>query len=128
MKTMIVAALMAASFAGADEASPSAVDGNPSFEGSATNLGCCLTSNFLESLQTSNATQVVVGGILHDGEVIQINGMEIKAEKKAFGIHRVAGGADGFKPLKWLEGRRYLLRMPEPRADVFLWTEFDKCP
>lgn len=102
------------------------VETNNSYgDGSATNIDRCLTGECLENLLTSvsNMTDVVVGGLLKDGETLFVKGMRVEVEKIDFCVPSAVGG---LTPLdKKLEGRQYLLRFPETNGVGFVWTEFD---
>jgi len=71
----------------------------------------------------SNKTDIVVGGLLTDGETLMIKGMKVEVEKKTCCVPSAGGG---LTPLdKNLLGRQYLLKFQGTGGVVFLWTEFD---
>ena len=99
--------------------------GNSCRDSSATNIYRCMTGESSQTLFTSvsNTTDVVVGGLLKDGEMLFIKGMRVEVEKMDFCVPSAAGG---LTPLdKQLEGRQYFLRFTETNGVGFIWTEFD---
>ncbi len=99
--------------------------GNSCRDSSATNIDRCMTGESSQTLFTSvsNTTDVVVGGLLKDGEMLFVKGMRVEVEKMDFCVPSAAGG---LTPLdKQLEGRQYFLRFTETNGVGFIWTEFD---
>lgn len=99
--------------------------GNSCRDSSATNIDRCMIGESSQTLFTSvsNTTDVVVGGLLKDGEMLFIKGMRVEVEKMDFCVPSAAGG---LTPLdKQLEGRQYFLRFTETNGVGFIWTEFD---